>query len=387
MPVSYAGVSIDNTGVIKLGSTGSLATSTVTTRLSGNNSLGDLVWKDDNRNSTKDGSEAGLANVTVSLYFDAVWKDDNRNSAKDVSEAGLANVTVSLYLDANSNGVVDVSEPRYATTLTNPSGLYSFSSLIDGNYVVVVDGDDSDITAGYSLPNAVLSAIPVSLDPLRTNPAAVAVLTADWPFIPALEIVKSVTPATYGEGDLITYQIDLENHAAPVPAATPALQTVSASGATAKNPEKQLPANIVGPPNGTYGSLDWRANSDQLTTSGAFTLNPSTGVISKVELLLRCYTTRPFGDDNVTLSLGVSAAAPAAFAPGGVVPLSVATLNTMVGVPRDLVVDITTKVTGTWSIAQVQSNRHLDHRAGSIAGGGFAGQQNRQSRRQPVLSG
>ncbi|MEO7100962.1 MAG: SdrD B-like domain-containing protein [Luteolibacter sp.] len=325
VPLSYPSMSIDNTAVIKVGPTGTLATDSVNTLLAGNNSIGDLVWKDDNRNLVKDGAEVGLANVTVSLYS-----------------------------DTNGNGVVDAGEPLYATTLTNASGAYLFSSLLDGNYVAVVDINDSDITTGYTLPLSVLASKAASLDPLHASSTAVNLLTLDWPFIPALEIVKSVSPSTYADGDLVTFNIDLENYASPVPAAAPATQTVYAAGATSKN-TPELPANIVGSPNGTYGSLDWRANADQLTTTGAFTLNANTGTISKVELLLHCYTTKPFVNDGIDLSLGVSGVTPAVFTVGGVAPFTTAALNNLVGVPQDVVVNITSKVAGTWTIAQVQS--------------------------------
>lgn len=60
---------------------------------------------------------------------DRVWKDDNRNGIQDAGEVGIAGVTMEL-LNA-SNTVI-------ATTTTNASGIYNFSNLPAGNYSVRV---------------------------------------------------------------------------------------------------------------------------------------------------------------------------------------------------------------------------------------------------------
>ena len=57
--------------------------------------------------------------------------DSNRNGVQDAGEAGMAGWTV--YLDLNDNGVLDTGEP---TTTTNASGVYTFTGLGAGTFVV-----------------------------------------------------------------------------------------------------------------------------------------------------------------------------------------------------------------------------------------------------------
>ena len=188
--------------------------------------------------------------LRVNSAGDLIWKDDDRDSIKDAGETGIANITVRLYYDADGDGVVDLTDPLFGATQTNASGLYAFASLPDGKFIAVVDDADADLPAGYILPNSSVAVITVSLDPLSISSSPVALLTADWPFIGALEVVKSVTPSIYGAGDLITYVIDLENHAAPVAAKSTPVQTSwsstvtgnrAAQNAAGRSPARALP--------------------------------------------------------------------------------------------------------------------------------------------------
>lgn len=312
VPVSYPTLSIDNTAVIKLGPTGSLATSTVTTRLTGNNSIGDLVWK-----------------------------DDNRDSIKGASESGIPNITVNLYSDINGNGVVDANDPLYGTTLTNASGIYTFASLPDGNFVAVVDNTDTDLPAGYTLPNSASSAIAAALDPTRATATAVNFLTADWPFIPALVVVKTTTPTTYGAGSLISYTLDVENHATPVAAKATPVQT-SWSTTVTGNRAAQNPTNAQGAPDSVYARLDQTASADNLANSGLTFANP-VGTITKVELLFNAYLSQPLLDDRVDVNIGGTLFS----------TLTTAQLNATTAPASIRAVDITSKnATWTWILVQ-----------------------------------
>ncbi len=313
VPVNYATLSIDNTAIIKLGPTGSLATSTVTTRLTGNNSIGDLVWK-----------------------------DDNRDSVKAVGETGISNITVNLYSDINGNGVVDSTDPLYGTTLTNASGIYTFSSLPDGNFVVVVDSTDTDLPAGYTLPNSASSSIAAALDPSRATATAVNFLTADWPFIPALVVLKTTTPTTYGAGSLITYTLDVENNSSPVAAKATPVQT-SWSTTVTGNRAAQNPTNAQGAPDSVYARLDQTASADNLTNSGLSFANP-VGTITKVEMIFNAYLSQPLSDDQVNVSVGGTLFS----------TLTTAQLNAMTAPAAIRVVDITSK-NAVWSWPLVQA--------------------------------
>lgn len=81
---------------------------------------------------------------------DLVWSDDNGNGNRDAGEAGIAGVTLDLYFDSNGNGTIDSNEPSSTSQTTDGSGVYSFSSLIGGNYIVEVS-DDNEVLTGMAL--------------------------------------------------------------------------------------------------------------------------------------------------------------------------------------------------------------------------------------------
>jgi len=104
------------------------------------------------------------SNLTVDFGFipplslgNRVWLDNGdtltglnlaqfNNGVMDGTEVGIANVTVSLYYDANDDGVIDativdgVAETTpYRTDITDASGYYLFDGLPQGRFFVKVD--------------------------------------------------------------------------------------------------------------------------------------------------------------------------------------------------------------------------------------------------------
>ncbi len=79
---------------------------------------------------------------------DQVFYDWDRDNIKDANDEGIPNVTVNLYNDANLNGLYDPGlDTLAATTETNASGDYLFSTLEPGRYVVTVDQADAQFPA------------------------------------------------------------------------------------------------------------------------------------------------------------------------------------------------------------------------------------------------
>lgn len=329
VPSGYSSATIVNTGIIKLGPVGELARSSVTTLLTGNNSIGDLVWKDENRD--------GLQN--------------------DGAGTGIANIGVNLYYDANGNGVIDTGDYLYASTTTSsstpPTGNYLFSSLPDGKYVVSVDYLDADLPAGYTLTNSAPTFYAVSLDPTHASSSAVNSLTNDWAFIPALNINKRISPTTYTVGNLLTYSIDLENWSLPVTALPNTVQTAYPASVAA-NRSVQNPAKAQGSPDGLYARLDYRQNSDTLTTAAStYTFSDQTVIPTKVELVLRGFLEGLMTDDKMDINYSENGATPGTL----FTTVSTATMNTLVGAPQDFVVDISSIHTGAWTWSLVNGLR------------------------------
>ena len=295
----------ENIAVANLGGIGELARDDAQVKVSGINSLGDLVWRDDNRNNSPSSIEPGIAGISLSLYH-----------------------------DVNGDGILDAGDTLYDQTTTDLNGAYRFSELPDAKYLVVIDNLDSDVPVGYCLPSSQPNTKAVELDSAGSNASPVADLNADFPFIPALQIHKTINPTSYGEGDLLTYTLDLENWSLPVPAKGVPTQDVWAGTVIGSRPSAQLDSNAAGAPNNTYARMDFANVADQLTTAGGFNINNPNGTLTKVEAVIQGYLNSTLLDDRLDLIVNGTVAK----------TFTTAELNAMLGAAKTLVVDITDKV-------------------------------------------
>jgi len=79
-----------------------------------------------------------LAEATLTLG-NLVFKDNDKDGQFGAGDTGINGVTVKLYVDSNSNGVYDAgTDTLVATTTTAGGGLYSFTGLAAGDYLVVI---------------------------------------------------------------------------------------------------------------------------------------------------------------------------------------------------------------------------------------------------------
>jgi protocatechuate 3,4-dioxygenase beta subunit len=76
---------------------------------------------------------------------DKVWNDINKNGLQDGTEVGVANVTVRL-LDGAGNPVNNPATGKPYITATDASGMYKFVDLVDGNYMV----EFTNLPIGYT---------------------------------------------------------------------------------------------------------------------------------------------------------------------------------------------------------------------------------------------
>ncbi len=97
---------------------------------------------------TNDGDDADT-NSTIDFGFSCdlsllmnlgnlVWVDDNQDGLKDNDELGVDDVLVHLYYDENGNGTFDVNDLLVDETRTSGGGIYGFSGLLPGDYLVVI---------------------------------------------------------------------------------------------------------------------------------------------------------------------------------------------------------------------------------------------------------
>ncbi len=267
-----------NTAGLSIGSGVPFKTATATTRISGNNSLGDLVWNDD-------GAGGGLIG----------------NLVRDGTEAGLSNITVNLYYDSNTNGVLDGVDLFIGATTSATNGAYLFTNLVDGAYLVIVDAADVDLPRGYTLTTP--GKYNVSLDAARTNPNPVSVLTADFGFAPSLSMTKQLTsvgPAY--EGRPVNYSITVTNTLPGdgIGGGTPVVYDVWVSGTDLSQTDAgwSTPANANGRPDGLVSAnLFATALTDELVVTN-FNLGVTSGAITNVTLVLPIQIVSPLKAGN-----------------------------------------------------------------------------------------
>jgi protocatechuate 3,4-dioxygenase beta subunit len=345
VPAGYSSRTLNNTAIARYNGVGVLASDSTVSLLTGPNSIGDLVWFDADRNGLPTG------------------------------ETGLANIGVSLYYDANGNGIIDADEPVYATTETDASGIYGFTSLPDGNYIVVVDHLDPQLPQGYVLPGNTAPSKTVALDVTNASGSTgVAYLDADWPFIEALLINKRTDPTTYEQGDLVTYFIDVENHTESVPDLRFPVQTAYATSVYGAR-TAQNGTLAQGSPDANFARIDFSSSSDQLVAdpSSAIWPNPKPPAwtwtfpdklsnIVKVELVIKGYvqsllasklplTASTFDD---TIQVHIDNADTGSPTPDALI--SAAQLIAMQGSSKELVINMTNLNNGsTFSWAQLEA--------------------------------
>ena len=88
---------------------------------------------------------------------DTVWNDADKDGIQDGDEAGIENITVTLYQDQNGNGTIDTEDAVISTTVTASGGLYDFPNLPAGNYLVDVDTTDPQLPTDGNGDRYVLS--------------------------------------------------------------------------------------------------------------------------------------------------------------------------------------------------------------------------------------
>ncbi len=67
-----------------------------------------------------------------------VWLDRDMDGVQDEGEPGIAGVVMNIYLDSNTNGVLDEHDRYLRSLTTNADGIYLFTFLAPGDYVIQV---------------------------------------------------------------------------------------------------------------------------------------------------------------------------------------------------------------------------------------------------------
>ncbi|HEY0311187.1 MAG TPA: tandem-95 repeat protein [Allosphingosinicella sp.] len=105
---------------------------------------------------------AALTEATLTLG-NLVFKDNDKDGNFGAGDTGINGVTVKLYVDSNSNGVYDAgTDALVATTTTAGGGFYTFTGLAPGDYVAVIPA--ANFAVGQPLNTLVTHANPLDPD-------------------------------------------------------------------------------------------------------------------------------------------------------------------------------------------------------------------------------
>src|SRR4051812_43048245 len=86
-----------------------------------------------------DVSRTSGAVIDTLTLGDVVFKDANKNGALDAGE-GVSGVALKLFADTGSTaGVWDAGDAQIATATSGANGAYGFAGLAPGDYIVQVD--------------------------------------------------------------------------------------------------------------------------------------------------------------------------------------------------------------------------------------------------------
>jgi len=267
---------IENVGSLGLGGGPPIVEDDALTVVEGPNSIGDTVFLDD-------GSGGGTA-------LDGV---------QNGTEPGIASISVNLYWDKNGDGLLDGDDVFLSTTATDGSGNYSFPNLPDGDYIVVVDKTDADLPYGYSPTTADEIAV---TDLGVGNASPVAFNDADFGFGPSLLLDKALVTADPAyEGDTVTYTITLTNtrpdNTGPCTYDIyPQQVTVASAGGTWTDT-----ALSTGAPDGSYAftTFGQGQSGNRSFRTGVWNFGTQLGTITQVELLLDVYVDGAYVNDEL----------------------------------------------------------------------------------------
>ncbi len=137
------------------------------------------------------GNLAGNLDYTAAPHFgytvtraigDTVFNDIDNSTAQNGTEPGIAGVTVLLYRDVNNNGVYEPGAADGApvgSLVTDVNGKYLFNGLVDGNYWVSIDRTQSALS-GYANLTTVDNSAVAGDQRLVALTGGASVLTVDY---------------------------------------------------------------------------------------------------------------------------------------------------------------------------------------------------------------
>ncbi len=151
------------------------------------------------------GGLAGYFTLTSMRHLSGViFQDDNGDGSRNGAEAGLPDITVTLYADTNGDGAytAGTDQPVGAPVSSGPDGGFAFDVTSSGDYFALVDETDADLPAGVTLP--------AQANPQKVSVANGDIAAIDFPFAPApggSDPVAANDSATTAQGQSVVIDV------------------------------------------------------------------------------------------------------------------------------------------------------------------------------------
>jgi uncharacterized repeat protein (TIGR01451 family) len=105
-------------------------------------------------------SDAGECVVGEASVGDRVWEDKNGDGIQDSGEVGIPGVTVAIYRDINKNGIIDATDPKLATQVTDANGNYNFTGLLPHDRLTGAGHNDFIVKVEGGVPTGATNTTP-----------------------------------------------------------------------------------------------------------------------------------------------------------------------------------------------------------------------------------
>ncbi len=147
-------------------------------------------------------STAAVTTLDSLAIGNLIFNDANRNGIFDAGDSGVNGVALSLFVDANNDNTPDTPATPLLTTTTAGGGIYSFTGLAPGNYIVRVDQSNFN-TGGVLLTLPLASPFggdPDISDPDTDNDSNGTIVSGNGALSQAITLAYNTEP-TAGTGN------------------------------------------------------------------------------------------------------------------------------------------------------------------------------------------
>ena len=291
------------------------------------------------------------------ILTDVIFADDGSgigtlgDGIQNGSESGLENIPVQVYYDIDGDGELDHSDILIQKDTTDVGGIFEFTDLVEANYFVVVDFENAPLPAGWT-----------NTTTLEFFVDSIATIVPDLSaaFAPLLEITNTIISDTVVyESDEVGYHVELTNISYAEDDDNSSVVTAYASSIEASTDFPNSPTNMLNEPDENMASS---TNWTQTASVKGFDFSGETEEIEKVELLISLFIDSPINNDYLEVTFTKENGSTVIVPDPGLSDQSTPSLNDYVGLDGTgiITLDITEYQDWTWDVFDSEWSISID---------------------------